>query len=314
MPPPSVPPGTPPANADGSSGVQIQEIPEGDEEVEEVEDEEEHGSTVGSGVGAFLAPQRKKTVKKTFLKKPSAKNAAVKPETRSSVFAEAGTLSARELTRLIEECSALAQQKEDEELAEGVPRELSVTVEDNTQLSFVWVAISVVRAKETMKTKTLFDSSFCTGPDRCLAGCSPKLEGICFWRPGFSFHFFGGLLTNPFLDGWSVVLKNHGLDSALPCVILGPFNICYVLVVAGHALASSLLEASILLALLAATLPTRAGAVSTSSARSWRARGACDHCRIEARTFCLRRSSCWVCWSSVLRVDGGRLAPPAGGA
>ena len=135
VPPPSVPPATPLANADGSYGVQIQEIPEGDEEMEEVDDEEEHGSTVGSGVGAFLAPQRKKTVKKTFLKKPSAKNAAVKRETRSSVFAKAGTLNARELTRLIEECSALARQKEDEELAEGVPRELGATLEDNTQLS-----------------------------------------------------------------------------------------------------------------------------------------------------------------------------------
>ena len=59
---------------------------------------------------------------------------------------------------------------------------------------------------------------------------------------------------NPFLDGWSAV-KNLGLHSALPCVILGLFNICYVLVVAGHVLASSLLEASILLALLAVTLP-----------------------------------------------------------
>ena len=59
----------------------------------------------------------------------------MKPETRSSVFAEAGTVSARELTRLVEECSALAKQKEDEELAEGVPRELGATFEDNTQLS-----------------------------------------------------------------------------------------------------------------------------------------------------------------------------------
>ena len=114
--------------------VQIQEILEGDKEMEEVEDEEEHGSTVGSGVGAFLAPQRKKTAKKTFLKKPSAKNAAVKPETRSSVFAKACTLSARELTRLIEEYSALTKQ-EDEELAEGVPRDLGATIEDNTQVS-----------------------------------------------------------------------------------------------------------------------------------------------------------------------------------
>ena len=55
----------------------------------------------------------------------------MKPETRSSVFAKAGVLSARELTRLAreltrlaEECSVLATQKEDEELAEGVPREV----------------------------------------------------------------------------------------------------------------------------------------------------------------------------------------------
>ena len=80
VPPPGVPPGTPPANADGSSGVQNQEIQEGDEEMEEVEEEDN-----GSGVGAFLAPPRKKTVKKTFLKKTSAKNVSVKPETRSSV-------------------------------------------------------------------------------------------------------------------------------------------------------------------------------------------------------------------------------------
>ena len=55
---------------------------------------------------------------------------------------------------------------------------------------------------------------------------------------------------NPFLDGWSAVVH-----SALPCVILGPFNSSCVLEVAGHVLASSLLEASSLLALLAVTLP-----------------------------------------------------------
>ena len=98
MPPPSFPPEDGLAvNAHDLSGVQIQEIQEGDEEMEEVEEEHK-----GSGVGAFLAPPRKKTVKKTFLKKTSAKNVSVKPETRSSVFAEAGTLSARELTRLAE--------------------------------------------------------------------------------------------------------------------------------------------------------------------------------------------------------------------
>ena len=86
------------------------------EEVEEIDN--------GSGVGAFLAPARRKMVKKTLLKKASAKNIAVKPETRSSVLAKAGVLSARELTRLAEECSVLAKQKEDKELAEGVPREV----------------------------------------------------------------------------------------------------------------------------------------------------------------------------------------------
>ena len=131
--PPSVPPEcAPPVNADD----RIQEIPEGDEQMEEVDDEEENGSTVGSGVEAFLAPQRKKTVKKTFLKKPPAKSVSVKPETRASVYAEANTLSARDLTRLTEECSELARRNEDEELAEGVPRpELGATVEDNTQES-----------------------------------------------------------------------------------------------------------------------------------------------------------------------------------
>ena len=84
--------------------------------MEEVEEEDN-----GSGVGAFLALPRKKMVKTTLLKKASAKNASVKPETRPSVFAKAGVLSARELTRLAEECSVLAKQKEDEELAEGVP-------------------------------------------------------------------------------------------------------------------------------------------------------------------------------------------------
>ena len=111
-------------------GVLGEELQEDDEEMEEVEEIDN-----GGGVGAFLAPARKKMVKKTLLEKASAKNGIVKPETRSSVFAKAGVLSARELTRLAEECSVLAKQKEDEELAEGVPREVSLTIEENTQLS-----------------------------------------------------------------------------------------------------------------------------------------------------------------------------------
>ena len=54
----------------------------------------------------------------------------------ASVYAKANTLNARDLTRLVEECSELARGREDEELAEGVPRpELGATVEDNTQES-----------------------------------------------------------------------------------------------------------------------------------------------------------------------------------
>ena len=93
--PPMPPPIFPPEDAvvkpiDELSGVQVEEIQEGDEEMEEVEEIDN-----GSGVGAFLALARRKMVKKTLLKKASAKNVAVKPETRSSVFAKAGVLSAR---------------------------------------------------------------------------------------------------------------------------------------------------------------------------------------------------------------------------
>ena len=57
-----------------------------------------------------------------------------------------------------------------------------------------------------------------------------------FWRPGFSFLFF----WDPFLDGWTAVLKNLGLHSAL-FVSLGLFS----LEVAGR-----VLEVSSLLALV----------------------------------------------------------------
>ena len=116
MPPPSFPPEDAVAkNTDELSGVHVEELQEGDEEMEEVEEVDN-----GGGVGAFLMPPRKKMVKKTLLKKTSAKNVSVKPETRSSVFAKAGVLSARELTRLAEECSVLAKRKEDEELGRKV--------------------------------------------------------------------------------------------------------------------------------------------------------------------------------------------------
>ena len=60
----------------------------------------------------------------------------MKAETRQSVFAKAGMLSARELSRLVEDCSALAKSKADDELAEGLGRESvepAATIEDHTQ-------------------------------------------------------------------------------------------------------------------------------------------------------------------------------------
>ena len=100
-----------------------------------------------------------------------------------------------------------------------------------------------------------------------------KTLDFSFLAARFFFPLFRGLLTNPFLDGWSVVVRNLGLHSALPCVILGPFNISNVLVVAGHVLGKL---SSGNQHFVGSDVATLAGAVSTSSARSWRARGACD--------------------------------------
>ena len=63
---------------DELSGVQVEELQEGDEEMEEVEEIDN-----GGGVGAFLAPPREKMAKKTLLKKASTKNISVKPESSS---------------------------------------------------------------------------------------------------------------------------------------------------------------------------------------------------------------------------------------
>ena len=86
MPPPSFhPEDTVVKSIDEVTGGLGEELQEDDEEMEEVEGN-------GGGVGAFLAPAKKKMVKKTLLKKASAKNGIAKPETRSSVFAKAGVL------------------------------------------------------------------------------------------------------------------------------------------------------------------------------------------------------------------------------
>ena len=82
------------------------------EEVDEV-------GVPGSGVGAWLAPPQKKLVKKSFFKKALATGVSLKAETRGSVFAKAGLLSARELARLVDALSALAKEEERED-DEGV--------------------------------------------------------------------------------------------------------------------------------------------------------------------------------------------------
>ena len=93
--------------------VPIEENEEEDEEMDEVEEV----GVPGSGVGAFLAPL-KKMVKKTNLKKTLGKGVSSKVESRASVFAKAGMLSARHLSRLVEECSVPAKEKEEKEKVE----------------------------------------------------------------------------------------------------------------------------------------------------------------------------------------------------
>ena len=105
-----------------------------------------------------------------------------------------------------------------------------------------------------------------------------------------------------------MVVKNLGLHSALPCVILGPFNISCVFEVAGQVLASSLLEASSFAGVVGSDVATSAGAVSTSSARSWRARGACD-LAVSKTQFFQGLLAVMQQEQRLLGVDGGRLAP-----
>ena len=78
--------------------------PAEEEEVDEEMDNE--GSEVpGSGVGNFMTPSRKQV-----MKSPSMKRASLRvTETRSSVLAKAGKLSAQDPVRLCEQCSALAK-------------------------------------------------------------------------------------------------------------------------------------------------------------------------------------------------------------
>ena len=79
-------------------------------EAEEVDEEmESEGSEVPeSRVGDFVAPSRKKVIKSPFMKRASLRSS----ETWSSVFAKAGKLSAQDLVRLSEQCSAVAKERE----------------------------------------------------------------------------------------------------------------------------------------------------------------------------------------------------------
>ena len=70
---------------------------------------ESEGSEVPeSRVGDFVAPSRKKVIKSPFMKRASLRSS----ETWSSVFAKAGKLSAQDLVRLSEQCSAVAKERE----------------------------------------------------------------------------------------------------------------------------------------------------------------------------------------------------------
>ena len=87
-----------------------------------------------------------------------------------------------------------------------------------------------------------------------------KTLDFSFLAARFFFPLFRGLLMNPFLDGWSAVIKNLGLHSAL-LVFLGPFS----LEVAGHVLARTFLDASMSAGVVG--VAQRAGAGSSGASR-----------------------------------------------
>ena len=103
---PMLPPGNYPAGRPSPlpSTTHLKE----DEEMEEVEDVDE----LGSGVGAFLAPPRKKWRKRLTSRRHLEREVLRRLRLEPSVLAEAGMPSAREPTRLVEQCSALAKEKD----------------------------------------------------------------------------------------------------------------------------------------------------------------------------------------------------------
>ena len=200
------------------------------------------------------------------------KNVSMKTETRSSVFAEADMLIARELTHLIAECSELAKQKKRMRNRRKVFLDLMWVPLLKTLHKKICLGSNFQRESQgNQRRQKLFEIprvvQVPTGVWQVALQnwkALHKTLDLSFLAARLLLPLFRGLLTNPFLHGLSVVVKNCGLHSSkLLCMILGPFNIFCVLesklvwvrfVAGGHVLASSLLEASILLALLAATL------------------------------------------------------------
>ena len=129
-----------------------------------------------------------------------------------------------------------------------------------------------------------------------------KTLDFSFLAARFFFPLFRGLLMNPFLDGWSAVVKNLGLHSAL-LVFLGPFS----LEVAGHVLARTFLDASCLPALLVLLSVLVLDLLELLVPPSENI--------LPAIQFLLGVLAVMV-RSSVLREDGGQSPslPPAGGA
>ena len=76
--------------------VQVAFLPPTEEEEVDEEMDNEGSDVPGSDVGNFMTPSRKKVIKSPFMKPASLRVT----ETRSSVFAKAGKLSAQDLVRL----------------------------------------------------------------------------------------------------------------------------------------------------------------------------------------------------------------------
>ena len=181
--------------------------------------------------------------------------------------------------------------------------------------------------------KTFFfgrDSSCCTGPDRCLAGRSPQLEGTAknpgFFVSGgqvfistFSGFFFDKSLSRRLVSGCEEPRTSHQKtalhDSRSLQHLLRPRVKAGLGMVRRWTRSGELSSGSQHCAGVAGgDVVTRAGAVCASSARLWRARGACDATVLKREQFaCDALLAGRHGEEQRAPVDGGRHAPPRWG-